>query len=267
MPADITALVDDLLAETTALEEILADLPDVDFELVTPAPVWTVRDQITHLTYFDAAVTRAIVDPDEFRTERDAALSGIAGIDDFTGHIAEQGRAMPIAEVRDAFATARSAMVAAFRSADPKLRVPWYGPDMGLASALTARIMETWAHGQDVEDALHVQRRATRALRNVAHLGVATMGYSFMARDLAPPSTPVRVELRATDGVTWEWGPADAVDRIAGEARDFCLVVTQRRHVADTQLVAEGPVAREWMAIAQCFAGPAGQGRTAGQFS
>jgi hypothetical protein len=47
---------------------------------------------------------------------------------------------------------------------------------------------------------------------------------------------------------------------------DFCLVVTQRRHPDDTDLAIEGPLAEEWMAIAQAFAGPPGKGRAPGQF-
>jgi hypothetical protein len=53
---------------------------------------------------------------------------------------------------------------------------------------------------------------------------------------------------------------------VAGAAVDFCLVVTQRRHVADTELRVEGPAAEEWMRIAQAFAGPPGPGRKPGQF-
>jgi hypothetical protein len=39
-------------------------------------------------------------------------------------------------------------------------------------------------------------------------------------------------------------------------------VVTQRRHVADTALDVRGPVAAQWMQIAQAFAGPPGPGRS-----
>jgi len=59
---------------------------------------------------------------------------------------------------------------------------------------------------------------------------------------------------------------AGAADRVTGTALDFCLVVTQRRHPADTGLVASGPAAEGWIAIAQAFAGPPGPGRTPGQF-
>ncbi|HUY47728.1 MAG TPA: hypothetical protein VMV92_18675 [Streptosporangiaceae bacterium] len=79
-------------------------------------------------------------------------------------------------------------------------------------------------------------------------------------------SIPVRVELAAPGGGTWTWGAEDSADRVAGPALDFCLVVTQRRHLGDTSLVVSGPGAVAWMAIAQAFAGPPGVGRRPGQF-
>jgi uncharacterized protein (TIGR03084 family) len=139
--------------------------------------------------------------------------------------------------------------------------VPWYGPDMTLASSITARIMETWAHGQDVADTLGVTRTPTERLRHVAFLGWRAVGNSFRARGRAVPTEAVRVEAGQ-----WTFGPAEATNVVRGPALDLCLVVTQRRHVADTALVAEGPVAAEWLSIAQAFAGPPGAGRSPGQF-
>jgi uncharacterized protein (TIGR03084 family) len=81
------------------------------------------------------------------------------------------------------------------------------------------------------------------------------------------PEQPVRVELVGPGGDTWAFGPEDAADVVRGPALDFCLVTTQRRHVADSALVAEGPIATEWLGIAQAFAGPPGAGRVPGQFS
>ena len=68
-------------------------------------------------------------------------------------------------------------------------------------------------------------------------------------------------------GEDWTWGDEGVVDQVRGPALDFCLVVTQRRHLDDTALEVEGPVAAEWMSIAQAFAGPPGPGRKAGQFT
>jgi uncharacterized protein (TIGR03084 family) len=135
---------------------------------------------------------------------------------------------------------------------------------MGLASFISARLMETWAHGQDVVDALGIQREPTDRLRHVAFLGVRARGFSYTANGLATPESDVRVELTGPSGDLWTWG--DGTDSIRGTALDFCLVVTQRRHIADTDLEIRGPLAEGWMEIAQSFAGPPGSGRQPGQF-
>jgi uncharacterized protein (TIGR03084 family) len=132
---------------------------------------------------------------------------------------------------------------------------------MGPASSVTARLMETWAHGQDIADTLGLQRPPTSRLRHVAHLGVRSLPYSYAVNGLPRPDAPIRVELAAPDGGQWTWGPADAADRVCGTALDFCLVVTQRRHRTDTGLVITGQIAGQWIAIAQAFAGAAGRGR------
>jgi uncharacterized protein (TIGR03084 family) len=159
---------------------------------------------------------------------------------------------------------ARSAFVATFRGIDPKTRLPWYGPDMSALSSATARLMETWAHGQDVADALGRRREPTDRLRHIAHLGVQAAGFSFVLNGRPVPTTLVRVELVAPSGARWEWGPPDTADRVTGTALDFCLTVTQRRHVSDTALTVTGPVATEWISIAQTFAGAPGTGRAPG---
>jgi uncharacterized protein (TIGR03084 family) len=161
---------------------------------------------------------------------------------------------------------ARAGFIDAVRTLDPGTRVPWYGPDMTLASSVTARLMETWAHGQDVADALGVSRVPTNRLRHVAFLGARAFANSYRARGLPVPETAVRIELVGPDGDRWDYGPDDAADVVRGPALDFCLVVTQRRHPADTDLESGGPVAVEWLSIAQAFAGPPGQGRRPGQF-
>jgi uncharacterized protein (TIGR03084 family) len=148
-----------------------------------------------------------------------------------------------------------------FRNLDPRARLPWFGPPMSAASSLTARIMETWAHTQDIADALGVTREPTSRLRHVAHIGVGARAFSYAVHDRPLPQAQVRVELTGPDGDLWTWGPAEAENRVTGPALDFCLLVTQRRHRDDLALVIDGPAAAEWMSIAQAFAGAAGTGR------
>ena len=264
MPVSISDLVQDLVAETDVLEACLGGLDDSGWVRLTPAEGWTVLDQVSHLAFFDRAVTTAVTDPDRFRRERDEAVRRPGSIVD---NIAAAGRGRGRTDVARDFTAARQAMVAAFLAADPAARVPWYGPEMSVASALTARIMETWAHGQDVFDGLGRTHPVTAALRQVAHIGVRALPNSFTSRGREVPAAPVFVQLVAPDGAAWSWGPDVTTDRVSGPAVDFCLVVTQRRHVADTLLVIEGGVATEWMSIAQAFAGAPGSGRVPGQFA
>lgn len=264
MAIALDTLVADLLDETRALDAVLTALTDLQWEAPTPAPGWLVRDQVSHLAHFDDATVTAVVDPERFAGER---VEAVVDIDAFTARVAAEHRGCAPGSLLQWFRDARDRLVETLGACDPSARVPWYGPDMSVPTALTARVMETWAHGQDVVDAVGATRRATPALRHVAHLGVRTFANSFTTRDLPVPDVPVRVALAAPDGSPWQWGPVDAADSVRGPAVDFCLVVTQRRHPADTALVVEGAVAHQWMEIAQAFAGPPGAGRAPGRFA
>lgn len=248
MVADIDALQFDLDAETSALLRTLERLDEAGWDIRTPA-VWSVRTQIAHLVYFDEAARHALADPDAFRrqlrTENPVkrAGAGMAALHERTGH-----------ELTALFAQSRVDLAAAFASAPPDLRVPWYGPDMGVASALTARIMETWAHGQDIYDGFGLDHPVTGAVRQVADIGVRTLKHSFASHKLDVPKSQVRVELLGPNDEAWTWGDESCDDRVSGSAVEFCLVVTRRRHRADTDLRCEGAVADAWLDIAQAYA-------------
>jgi uncharacterized protein (TIGR03084 family) len=256
MPVDMAALAADLAAETAVTRALVAGLDEAGWRTPTPAVGWDIADQISHLAYFDEVAVRAAVHPDEFRAELPAALDGV-----HPDTIAARYRDRSGAQLLAWFEDARSILLGTFATIDPRKWLPWFGPDMSAASSLTARLMETWAHTQDIADALGVTREPTARLRHIAHLGVVTRGFSFVVRGQPLPETRVRVELTAPDGALWTWGQPDAPDRVTGPALDFCLLVTQRRHREDLALGAEGPGAQEWMTIAQAFAGPPGPGR------
>jgi uncharacterized protein (TIGR03084 family) len=263
VPADLAALVADLAAETAALRAITDPLADARWRLMTPAPGWTIADQVGHLAYFDEAAVTAATDPDTFAATFTASVA--AG--ETPDIIAERYRRLTPDELSSWFSQARADLLTTFSGLDPSARVAWFGPPMSVASALTARLMETWAHGQDIADAVGEHREPTSRLRHVAHIGVAARPFSYAAHGLPAPSRPIRVELTSPSGELWTWGPPDAPDRVTGPALDFCLLVTQRRHRADTTVVAAGPDAEWWLSIAQAFAGPPGAGRAAGQFA
>jgi uncharacterized protein (TIGR03084 family) len=250
--ADIAALGRDALAEHDALAAIVSGLPEKDWDRPTPAAGWTVRDQISHLAYFDSVTRLSMVDPDAFRAARAEAM---ADIEKFVAATLSYGAGLSGAELLDRFTEERRGLVEAAVAMPEGVRIPWYGPDMSVPSKITARIMETWAHSQDVADALGVTRPPTDRIRHVCDIGIRARPFSYRSRGLEVPDIPLRVELIAPDGSLWEWGPPAAADRITGPALDFALVVTQRRLLADTALEAEGQDARTWIAFAQAFAG------------
>jgi len=258
-------LLSDLAAEHRALETVLGAMSDAQWELPTHAPGWTVRDQVTHLAHFDEAAALAIDDALAFRA--DAVASRADG--DRAGR--EQrylgpGRAATPRALLDRWRQAAARLVAAAGPVDPKARLPWYGPEMSAFSFVTARLMETWSHGLDVVDVVGIPRPDTDRLRHVVFIGMRTRQFSYANRGLAPDETPIRVELTAPSGAIWTHGEPAADNRISGSATDFCRVVTQRRHVADTDLRVTGSSAEKWMRLAQAFAGPPGQGRRPGEF-
>ncbi|WP_133912032.1 TIGR03084 family metal-binding protein [Streptomyces sp. NBC_00582] len=256
--ADPTPVIDDLCAESDELDSLVAELEPEQWTLPTPAPGWTVAHQIAHLAWTDHSSLLAVTDRSAFAREVEAALTEPG---DFVDNGATDGARKPPARLLADWRTGRAALADALRTAPEGARFPWYGPPMSTASMATARLMETWAHGLDVADALKVARTPTDRVRHIVRLGVRTRDYAFGVHGLTPPFEDFRVELTAPSGETWAYGPDDADDRVTGPALDFCLLVTQRAHRADLALRAEGADADRWLDIAQAFAGPPGKGR------
>ena len=240
----------DLAAEHDALDGVVADATEDQWTTETAAAGWDVADTIVHLIQADMAATLAVTDADGFQQAKANMADG--GLEVAFGSRANKSGSEVLAWWRDE----RAKMLEAFAARGPKDRIPWFGPDMSTLSFATARLMETWSHGQDVADALGAEWPPSDRLRHVAHIGVSTRGWSYVNRGEAVPAGDVRVELTAPSGAIWTWGPEDAADRVTGPALDFCLVATQRRHLDDVDLETSGDLARGWMEIAQAFAGP-----------
>lgn len=246
------------MAETEALDRAVGGLGPDGWALPTPSVGWTVAHQVSHLAWTDQLALLSATEPDAFtRSVTEAAEAGdlLTKVDEGAAEGAGEPPEVLLARWRDG----RAALAAALTAATGKL--PWFGPPMSPTSMVTARLMETWAHGQDVYDALGVEHEPTARMRHVAHLGVRTRGFAYLVNGRTPPDDDVRVELTAPSGELWTWGAPDAAQRVTGPAPDFCLLVTQRRNRADLALVAEGSDADAWLDIAQAFAGPPGKGR------
>jgi len=250
---ELDGLRQDLLAEQHSLDLVLVGLDDAQWHLATPSPGWDVADQIGHLTFFDGTATVAISDPEAFRTSIGDLVAGASavGYDEFT---LGRFRALEPRALLSVWRANRTALREAALYLRHDARIEWYGPAMSARSFLTARLMETWAHGTDVADALGTMLPASDRLRHVAQLGFITRTWSYTVRGEDVPQGSVRVELTGPVGGLWTWGPDDADDVVRGGAEDFCHVVTQRRHLDDTLLEA-GELARHWLLRAQAFAG------------
>lgn len=256
--ADAAPIVADLRAESDELDALVAPLADDRWAQPTPAPGWTIAHQIGHLLWTDRISLTAITDEPGFAAVLTTAAADPAG---FVDAGAAQLAAVPPAQLLTDWRSTRARLHAALLTVPDGRKLPWFGPPMSAASMATARLMETWAHGLDIADALGARRPATARLRSIAHLGVRTRDYAFAVNGLTPPTAEFRVELRAPDGGTWSWGPPEAAQRVCGSAEDFCCLVTQRRAVSTLDLTATGDDAQRWLTIAQAFAGPPGPGR------
>jgi uncharacterized protein (TIGR03084 family) len=241
----------DFLAESESLAQLIEPLPAAAFEEKTQFRDWTTNVVLRHLHCLNYAAHMALTDEAAFlnySTElRDASSMSAFEHTWVDGMSGPKLAATWIAYARTA--------AASFRDADPKARLKWFGPPMSARSSITARQMETWAHGQEVFDLLGEERKEDDRLRNIAHLGVSTYGWTFATRGLEPPGPPPHVRLAAPSGAGWEWNEPSECDFVSGDAVEFCQVVTQTRNVADTTLVVVGSRAAAWMSLAQCFAG------------
>lgn len=252
----LTQVLADLAAEGDRLEALVADLDEAGWHTPTPAAGWDVAAQVAHLAWTDEVALKAATDKGAW----DAVVLGALG--DPEGFVDQE--AADVARDPDLpgrWRRSRRALHDALTAYPHAQKMPWFGPPMSATSMATARLMETWAHGLDVHEGLGAPVEDTDRIRHVAHLGVRTRNFAYAVHGLDAPTEEFRIDLVAPSGDVWSWGPEDAGQTLTGSAGDFCRLVTQRVHRADTDLVASGPDVDRWLDIAQAFAGQPGEGR------
>jgi len=244
----------DFKEESDALYGLLSTLEDADFAQPTQFKGWTLNDVLEHLHMWNWAANESHADEANF----------VAFLQDVMGSAADGGmkayerkwiNGLSGRALLEAWHTFYTDMSARFTQIDPKKRLKWAGPDMSARSSISARLMETWAHGQEVFDHLGVVRQDADRIRSIAVLGTNTFGWTYATRKQTPPGPMPYVRLTAPSGDIWEFGAPSEAERVDGNASEFCQVVTQVRNIADTQLQVTGEVAQDWMSKAQCFAG------------
>jgi uncharacterized protein (TIGR03084 family) len=247
----------ELRDEAAEFHVFLSTLDEKDWSTPTRFMEWTPWDVVAHLHFFDLVSLSALEGHDAFKERQKTLIEGIAAklsLSETTrralGHYDFPSLLARWKETCDD-------MAGQLAESDPKRRLPWFGPDMGVQMFTTARLMETWAHSQAIYDMKKVERVPHDRIRNIVAIGIRTFGWTFVNRKLEVPGPPPYVRLVAPSGGIWEYNDPSETERIEGDAVDFCMTVTQVRNVADTRLRVVGEVANQWMSIAQCFAGGA----------
>jgi uncharacterized protein (TIGR03084 family) len=245
----------DLNAQYRDLDDLVCRLEPDRWHLQTPFYGWTVFDQVAHIAFFDREALLAVVHPGLFKNQAPEIMDLLAADGEWPAKTNPRLKTEQPGELLSLWRKTRTELLSRLHRMAPKDRIVWYGPSMSARSFATARLMEAWAHGQDIYDTLRLKRENTDRLRHIAHIGVTTFSWTFQIRGLTPPAILPRVELTGPSGQRWEWGGADAPETVRGSAEEFCLVVTQRRNIADTRLEYAGDHVKQWLEMAQAFAG------------
>ncbi|MGK5552255.1 TIGR03084 family metal-binding protein, partial [Actinomadura kijaniata] len=243
----------DLAAEGDDVDALVADLDGARWDLPTPAPGWTIANQVAHLRFIFRLAGTAAADPEGFQT----LIAGAAGNFDGAVNAAVEELMDEPSKMLARWRAERAAAVEALAAVPAGQPVPWLVRPIPAGVLACAGIMELFGHGQDIADALGVRRTYTDRIRHLVGFAVLVWEFGYQARGLTPPDTPFRFELTAPSGELWAYGPPDAEQRVTGPAVDFCLLVTRRRHRDDLALQATGADADEWLNIAQAYRGPA----------
>jgi uncharacterized protein (TIGR03084 family) len=245
----------DFQAESDELRALFEGLNEQDWQRETQFKKWTINDVLAHLHFFNCAADMALQDSEAFasliRNLTAARKEGVTHLAFTHAWLGARNR-----ELMNRWRDFYQEMAGRFMAADPRKRVPWAGPTMSVRSSITARLMETWAHGQAVYDLVGETRNETDRIKNIAVLGINTFAWTFSNRGITVPPNIPYVRLIAPSAAVWEWGQSDQENFVEGSAVEFCQVVTQVRNIADTKLRVVGSIAAAWMSIAQCFAGP-----------
>jgi enediyne biosynthesis protein E11 len=257
-------VIDDLRAESEQIDRMVADLDEQEWRIPTPAPGWTVADQVAHLAFIFKLAGTAASAPAVFAAMAQKAQKDFDGA--VNAALAEY-RALTPASLLARWQAERDAAIAALAAVPAESVVPWLVNPLPPAVLACAGMMELFAHGQDIADTTGADVVRTDRIGRIVGFALLTRDFGYQARGLTPPDTQFRFELTAPSGTVWEFGPADSDQRVTGPAVDFCLLVTRRRHRADVAVVASGNLADAWLDIAQAYRGPAGAGRAPGQFA
>jgi uncharacterized protein (TIGR03084 family) len=260
-PTDVYA---DLKTEGEVLDQLVAGLDAAQWDLPTPAPGWTIKHQVAHLSSTAVIAGIAASDPDLF------AKVTVGADKDFDGAVNALLTPYLAASPADLLArwrTEREQANKALSVLPPAQMVPWVARQIPASALACAGLMELFAHGQDIHDTIGAPREYTDRIGHLTWFGTRNRDFAYLVRGLTPPEAEFRYEFTAPSGTVWAFGPEDADNRVTGPAVDFCMLVTRRRNRADLAVKATGAEADKWLDIAQAYRGSPGEGRQPGQFT
>lgn len=244
------------LEESQDLDVLIQPLGPESLGTRTAFKGWTFQTILRHLHFWNEMALWALQDSERLQVALAPVVSGMqSGVS--LPELERQQVNLAGLDLVAAWRGTYQQLAAAYGQADPSQRCPWVGPSMSARSCITARQMETWAHGQAIYVELGQTRQNTDRIKNVVVLGINTFNWTFQVRGEQPPEPQPHVSLRAPSGELWEFGDPGSTARIDGTAEEFAQVVTQTRHVEDTSLQFQGEPAERWLYNAQCFAGGA----------
>jgi enediyne biosynthesis protein E11 len=259
-----TNVYDDLIADGDDVEALVTGLTRAQWSTATPAPGWTVKHQIAHLAFVAYLAALSAGKPEAFAAHAADAKRDFQGAVDAALNAYLE---LSTGALVDRWRHERNTAAKALAAVEPTATVPWLVTPLPPSVLAAAGMMELFGHGQDIADALGRTRELTDRIGHLAWFGFRTRDFGYHAHGLTPPTEEFRVELTGPSGVVWEFGPADATQRVTGPAVDFAWLVSRRRHRDDLALTAQGEEADRGLDIAQAYRGPAGTGRRPGQFA
>ena len=239
-------ILSDLVAEQQFLDQFLQRIPLKDWDKKTRSVGWTIRDTISHLADSEelaASVMTGEADLTRYRSTPD--------LDSLRQEAVDKGRKMRPQDVIEWWRGGRAKVVEPLSHMGPEHRLEWIAGSMSARTLATTRLMETWAHGLDIYEALGAEIEDTPRIRHICWLGWKSLPYAFKLA--GHDYVPIRVEVIGPGYVKWVYGPDDAENLIKGSAADWARLSVRRATVKDTRLKVTGEAAQVAVEVVRTY--------------
>ena len=251
-------ILSDLVAEEQSLDQFLQRINERQWNLPTSAPGWSIKDTVSHLAYSEQFAAEVLADG---ASVVDRVNKG--DIDEWTALGVKAGRSMRYQQVIEWWRNSRADVVDALSRMEGGDRVPWLYGDMSARAFGTLRLMETWAHGLDIKDAMEGlltyaeddddPTADTSRIRHIAWLAHRMLPYAFAEAGEDFPQKGIRLELMGPSYSRWVYGPEDATDVIKGIAGEWCRIAVHRMDSASSFLKTEGEKAETAIKVVRTY--------------